>query len=74
MDLTTSAGFLQFVFIDMGLALFGLAAATFVACRSADETEWPLRLLLTTPLTRVRWALASGIGAWLAIATSRSVS
>ena len=32
--------------------------------RSAGRLE----LLLTTPLTRVRWAVASGIGAWLAIA------
>ena len=66
-DLATSAGFLQFVFIDMGLLLVGLAAATFVAGWSSDESSGRFELLLTTPLTRVRWALASGVGAWLAI-------
>ncbi len=67
MDLTTSAGFLQFVFVDMGLLLVGLAAATFVAGWSSDETSGRFELLLTTPLTRVRWALAGGVGVWLAI-------
>jgi ABC-2 type transport system permease protein len=70
MDLTTSAGFLQFVFIDMGLALVGLAAATLVAGWASDETSGRFELLLTTPLTRVRWALESGVGAWLGIAVA----
>lgn len=67
MDLTTSSGFLQFVFIDMGLALVGLAAATVVAGWASDETSGRLELLLSTPLTRVRWALESGVGVWLGI-------
>ena len=66
-DLTTTAGFLQFVFIDMGLLLVGLAAATFVALWASDESSGRFELLLTTPLTRVRWALASGLGVWLAV-------
>lgn len=66
-DLATSAGFLQFVFVDMGLLLVGLAAATFVAGWASDESNGRFELLLTTPLTRVRWALASGVGVWLAI-------
>jgi ABC-2 type transport system permease protein len=70
MDLTTSSGFLQFVFIDMGLALVGLAAATFVAGWASDEASGRFELLLTTPLTRVRWALESGVGVWLAIAVA----
>ena len=69
-DLATSAGFLQFVFIDMGLLLVGLAAATFVAGWASDESGGRFELLLTTPLTRVRWALAGGVGAWLAIAVT----
>ena len=42
-DMTTSAGFLQMVFIDLGLALVGLAAATFVAGWASDETSRSLR-------------------------------
>jgi ABC-2 type transport system permease protein len=68
MDLTTTSGFLQLVFIDMGLALVGIAAATFVAGWASDESSGRFGLLLTTPLTRVRWALATGVGGWLAIA------
>ena len=69
-DLTTTAGFLQMAFVDFGLVLAGLAAATFVAGRSTDETGGRLELLLATPLTRVRWAVASGIGVWLAVAVA----
>jgi ABC-2 type transport system permease protein len=67
-DLTTTAGFLQMAFVAFGLILAALAAATFVAGRSADETEGRLELLLATPLSRVRWATASGVGVWGAIA------
>ncbi len=67
-DLTTSAGFLQLAFADLGFVLLGLAATTFVAGRWADETAGRLELQLTTPLTRARWAVTTGIAAWLAIA------
>ncbi len=67
MDLATSAGFLQFVFIDMGLALVGLAAATLVAGWASDESSGRLELLLATPLTRVRWTLAGSAGIGLAL-------
>jgi ABC-2 type transport system permease protein len=69
-DLATTAGFLQMAFVDFGLVLAALAAATFVAGRSSDETSGRLELLITTPLSRVRWAIASGIGVWAAIGVS----
>jgi ABC-2 type transport system permease protein len=69
-DLTTTAGFLQLAFVDLGLILAALAAATFVAGRSSDESGGRLELLLSTPLTRVRWSVATGIGVWLATATT----
>lgn len=69
-DLTTTAGFLQMAFVDFGLVLAALAAATFVAGRSSDETAGRLELLLSTPLNRDRWAIASGIGVWLATAST----
>ncbi len=66
-DITTAAGFLQLAFADIGFVLIGLAAATFIAARSSDETSGRLELQLATPLTRVRWAVASGAAVWLAI-------
>lgn len=67
-DLTTPAGFLQMAFVAFGLVLAALAAATFVAGRSSDETSGRMELLITTPLSRARWAIASGIGVWVAVA------
>jgi ABC-2 type transport system permease protein len=67
-DITSAAGFLQLAFADIGFVLIGLAAATFIAARSSDETSGRLELQLATPLTRARWAVASGAAVWLAIA------
>jgi ABC-2 type transport system permease protein len=67
-DLTTTPGFLQMAFIDFGLVLAGLAAATFLAGWSSDESTGRTELLLTTPLTRARWAIASGTAVWLTVA------
>lgn len=67
-DITTAAGFLQLAFADFGFVLIGLATATFISARSSDETAGRLELQLVTPLTRVRWAVASGAAVWLAIA------
>ncbi len=67
-DMTTTAGYLQLAFAEIGFILVGLAAATLVASRSSDETLGRLELQLATPLTRARWAVASTVAAWLAIA------
>jgi ABC-2 type transport system permease protein len=66
-DMTTTAGFLQLAFVDLGLVLVALAAATFIAGRASDESGGRLELLLSTPLTRAGWTVASAIGVWLAI-------
>ena len=66
-DITTAAGFLQLAFADIGFVLIGLAAATFIAVRSSDETAGRLELQLATPLTRVRWAVASAAAVCLSI-------
>jgi len=68
-DLTTTAGFLQLAFADLGFVLIGLAVTTFIAGRWADEGDGRLEVQLATPLTRARWATATGIAAWLAVAT-----
>jgi putative exporter of polyketide antibiotics len=67
MDWTTPLGFLELLFVDFGLVLVGLAAATLVWGRMSDESDGRFELLLTTPVPRVRWAVSSGIGAWLGV-------
>lgn len=67
-DIATSAGFLQLAFADLGFVLVGLAAATFIGARSSDESSGRLELQLATPLSRVRWSIASGLAVWLAMA------
>ena len=68
MDLTTPVGFLEMLFVDFGLVLVGLAAATLVAGRMGDESAGRFETLLATPLSRVGWMLASGVAAWLGMA------
>jgi ABC-2 type transport system permease protein len=68
MDWSTPVGFLQVLFVDFGLVLVGLAAATLVAGRMGDELAGRFELLLATPLSRVRCAVANGVGAVLGIA------
>ncbi len=72
MDITSVSGYLQLAFVDLGFVLVGLVAATLVAFRSGDETAGRLEMQITTPLSRVRWAVASGlaVGAGLAIVTA----
>jgi len=72
-DLTTTAGFLQLAFVDFGLLLAAMAAATFVAGRASDESGGRLELLLSTPLTRARWSITSGVAVWLAVMVSITV-
>lgn len=66
-DITTPGGFLQLIFIGMGCIATGFAGAALVSIWASDETSGRLEMLLTTPLTRARWAIAGGVGAWAAI-------
>lgn len=66
-DVTTSGGFLQLVFVQLGFIVVGFAAATLVAGWASDETSGRLEMLLATPLARLHWAVSSGIGVYLAI-------
>jgi len=61
-DMGTVGGFLQILFVEFGLVLAGLAAATLVSGWASDETSGRLELLLATPLQRARWVVAGGIG------------
>jgi ABC-2 type transport system permease protein len=66
-DLATAGGFLQLVFVEFGLILAGLAAATLVGAWAANETSGRTEMLLATPLARVRWALAGGVAVFAGI-------
>jgi ABC-2 type transport system permease protein len=61
-DFDAQGAFLELVFIQMGLILAGLAAASLVSGWASDETSGRLELLLSTPVARGRWALESGLG------------
>jgi ABC-2 type transport system permease protein len=61
-DYASAGGFLQLLFVEFGVILAGLAAATFVGAWASDETSGRLEMVLATPLSRARWAIAGGIG------------
>jgi ABC-2 type transport system permease protein len=66
-DIASAGSFLQLL-IQLMFVVAGLAAATFVAGWASDETAGRLEMLLTTPMSRGRWALLGGLGAYLATA------
>jgi ABC-2 type transport system permease protein len=59
-DIGSVGGFLQLLYVEFGMILAGLAAATLVAVWASDETSGRLEFLLATPLSRVRWLTSSG--------------
>ncbi len=66
-DIASVGGFLQLLFVEFGMILVGLAAATLVAAWASDETSGRLEFLLATPLSRVRWATSGGAAMIVAI-------
>jgi ABC-2 type transport system permease protein len=73
-DITSGGGFLQLLFAYMGYLVAGLAAATFVSGWASDENSRRLELLLASPLGRARWAIASGVGVFGAVAVMTAVT
>ncbi len=61
-DYASAGGFLQLLFVEFGVILAGLAAATFVSSWASDETSGRLEMVMATPLSRARWAIAGGVG------------
>jgi ABC-2 type transport system permease protein len=60
-DIRSVGGFLQLLYVEFGLILAGLAAATLVAVWASDETSGRLEFLLASPLSRVRWVASGGV-------------
>ena len=67
-DVASPGGFLQLVFVEFGLVLAGLAAATLVARWASDETTGRLEMVLATPMSRARWVLAGWLASLVSIA------
>ena len=67
-DMASPGGFLQLVFIEFGLVLAGLAAATLVGRWASDETSGRLEMLLASTLRRHRWVAAGGLATLASIA------
>jgi ABC-2 type transport system permease protein len=61
-DYASAGGFLQLLFVEFGVILAGLAAASFVSGWASDETSGRLEMVLASPLSRARWAIGGGIG------------
>lgn len=61
-DFGTVGGFLQLLFIQLGIIMVGLAAATLVAGWASEETSGRLEMVLSAPLSRVAWAMAAAAG------------
>lgn len=65
-DFSTAGGWLQLYAQILYIAM-GLAAATFVSKWASDETDGRLEEVLSAPVSRVRWVLAGGTAAILAV-------
>ena len=72
-DISTSAGVLQLIYFTFAVLMFGLAAATAVGGWASDEGDRRLEMVLSAPLSRFRWGLASGVGVMASIAVLAAV-
>lgn len=68
LDLRQPSGILQIAFFAFASLMGGLAGATFLAGWASDEGGRRLDLVLSTPISRIRWALRSGLAVMAAIA------
>jgi ABC-2 type transport system permease protein len=73
LELNGAGAFLQLAFVTFGLILAGFATATLVNGWATDETGGRLETLLSTPMSRVRWAFSSGLGVYAAIVLMTAV-
>jgi ABC-2 type transport system permease protein len=67
-DILSTGGFMQLAFFSEAIIVIGLAAGGFVGGWASDEGERRLELVLGAPVSRVRWAVRSGIAVMGAIA------
>ena len=68
-----NAGSLLQLLVQLEFIVAGFGAATLVAGWASDEISGRLEMLLATPLARSRWAILSGLGVYLAIASMTAI-
>lgn len=73
-DMLTAGGLLQLTMFNFASLIIGLAAATLVGAWASDETDRRLEILIATPVSRVSWALRTGIGVLIAIFVMTAVT
>jgi ABC-2 type transport system permease protein len=73
-DIRSVGGFLQLLYVEFGLILAGLAAATLVGVWAGDETSGRLEFLLATPLSRARWVVSGGVAILIGIVVVTAVA
>ena len=72
-DILSTGGFLQLAFFSEAILVITLAAGGFVAGWASDEQDRRLELVLSTPVSRTRWALRSAVAVMGAIAVMTAV-
>jgi ABC-2 type transport system permease protein len=73
-DYASAGGFLQLLFVDFGVILAGLFAASIVSGWASDETSGRLEMVLSTPLSRARWAIFGGAGMLVSVAVFTAIT
>ena len=72
-DYTTVGGVLQLVFVEFGLIVFGIAAATLVAGWASEETSGRLEVVLSAPMSRASWLVRSALGMYGSIILATAI-
>lgn len=67
-DILSVGGFLQLAFFSEAIILVALASAAFVGGWASDEADRRLEMVLGSPISRVGYALKSGLGVFAALA------
>jgi ABC-2 type transport system permease protein len=72
-DFREPSGILQLAFFGFGSLLLGFGAAAVLAGWASEEMDHRLELVLSTPISRVRWGILSGLGVLAAIVLGAAV-
>lgn len=72
-DILAPTGLLQLAFYGFGSLVIGIAGATAIAGWATDESDGRLEIVMSAPLSRVRWFLGSSLGVMLAIAITTAL-
>jgi ABC-2 type transport system permease protein len=66
-DYTSPGGVLQLAFVQFATVALGFAVATLLGGWASDESSGRLDVVLSSPVSRARWLIRSGLGVYAAI-------